>query len=110
MPNLNIVSRGIPFNVHIVNKGDQYGLKNGLTHNEEEPLVEFYDARYPHTELGQFVSRYYLTTLLDKNKDVGLDLDGGIPDWKIQAKEMNEVIEWLEKIPYKPTNSKKFKF
>ena len=44
--------------VRIVEKGDKYGLKDGLTHEGDEPLVEFYDTRYEHTNLGQFVSRY----------------------------------------------------
>lgn len=92
---LEIKSRGIPFNVRIVQQGDNYGLNNCLTHESKEPLVEFYDQRYPHTEFGQFVSRYNITTLLKRENNLGLDLDGGIPDWKIDAKEMNDVITWL---------------
>ena len=43
------------FNVRIVRAGDRYGRDNCLTHDKDEPLVEFYDSRYPHTEYGQFV-------------------------------------------------------
>ncbi len=57
--------------------------------------MEFYDSRYPHTEHGQFVSRYYASTLLERVKDVGLDLYGGHNDWKIDAEEMNIVLDWI---------------
>ena len=43
------------FNVRVVNKGDKFGRDFCLTHESEKPMVEFYDARYPHTEFGQFV-------------------------------------------------------
>lgn len=93
---LSVESRGIKFNVRIVQEGDNYGLNNCLTHEQKEPLVEFYDSRYPHTEFGQFVSRYNMNTLLQRNANVGLDLDGGIADWKIDAKGMEDVTQWLK--------------
>jgi hypothetical protein len=90
------------FNVRVVNKGDKYGLNLCLTHEEDKPLVEFYDARYPHTEFGQFVSRYYVETILgddgDGPKNCGLNLDGGIPDWTVSAKDMDTVRGWLKTI------------
>jgi len=45
-----------PLNVRVVHPGDAYGLDDVLT-NDGEAMVEFYDARYPHTEHGQF--RHY---------------------------------------------------
>lgn len=93
---LSVESKGIKFNVRIVQEGDNYGLNNCLTHEQKEPLVEFYDSRYPHTEFGQFVSRYNMSTLLQRNANVGLDLDGGIADWKIDAKGMEDVTQWLK--------------
>lgn len=93
---LNVESRGIKFNVRLVQQGDKYGLNNCLTHEQKEPLVEFYDTRYPHTEFGQFVSRYNMSTLLERTANVGLNLDGGIPDWSIDAKGMEQVTSWLE--------------
>ncbi len=93
---LSVESRGIKFNVRIVNEGDNYGLNNCLTHEQKEPLVEFYDARYPHTEFGQFVSRYNMNTLINRDKNYGLDLDGGVPDWKIELSAMTEVLQWLD--------------
>lgn len=89
----NIVSRNIPFTVRIVEQGDKYGLRDCLTHNKSEPFVEFYDGRYMHTQYGQFVARYNFTTLQDFKG--GLDLDGGVPDWKVDAAAMAEVKAWM---------------
>ena len=82
------------FNVRIVRRGDGYGLNLCLTHNQAEPLVEFYDARYPHTEFGQFVSRYYVSTILE-GANRGLCLDGAEPEWSISAGDMAVVRAWL---------------
>ena len=90
------------FNVRVVNKGDKYGLNNVLTHNEDKPLVEFYDVRYPHTEFGQFVSRYYVSTILGDDgygpKDSGLNLHGGVPEWTVSKEDMDTVRGWLKTI------------
>jgi hypothetical protein len=43
-----------------IEKGGSYGLDDCLTHNEDEPLIEFY-AWYFHQWC--FVSRYYRETL-----------------------------------------------
>lgn len=79
--------------VHLIYPGERYGLDGCLTyelnaysgspaaaHRASYPLVEFYDtsqdaARFPG---GQFVSRYYMNTLLGYpwNGMVGADLDG----------------------------------
>jgi hypothetical protein len=82
------------FNVRIVRKGDKYGLDFCLTHKQDDSLVEFYDVRYPHTEFGQFVSRYYVSTILERERN-GLCLDGGVPDWSISANDMDIVRAWL---------------
>jgi hypothetical protein len=54
--------------------------------SEGKDVVEFYDTRFPHTPFGQFVSSYYLKTI--KGCNGGLDLSGGIPDWKVSAAGM----------------------
>ena len=90
------------FNVRVVSKGDKYGLNFCLTHNEDKPLVEFYDARYPHTEFGQFVSRYYVETILGNDgygsKEGGLSLHGGIPEWTVSAEDMATVRTFLQEV------------
>ena len=88
------------FNVRVVTKGEKYGLNFCLTHNGDKPLVEFYDARYPHTEFGQFVSRYYVSTILGTDgfgsAEGGLSLDGGVPEWTVSANDMETVRNFLE--------------
>lgn len=56
--------------------------------------VEWYDRRYEHTPDGQFTgARYYPEDLL--TTDFGLDLAGGVPDWKINGGAMILVRQWL---------------
>jgi hypothetical protein len=90
---------GRPWVVRLVFNGDKYGLDFKLTHAEEDPLVEFYDARYEHTAYGQFVSHYYASTLLDsetlRQPGQGLNLAGGVPEWKISSKGMLRVLLWV---------------
>ncbi|RLF56017.1 MAG: hypothetical protein DRN27_10025 [Thermoplasmata archaeon] len=80
------------FGVRIVNTGDHYGLNDVLV-NDGDPLVEFWD----HTtfEEGQFVSRYYVKTILDHEYGHDLNLDGGIPEWSIDANSMTTIVGWL---------------
>jgi len=89
------------FNVRVVNKGDKYGRDFVLTHDSDKPLVEFYDSRYPHTEFGQFVSRYYVSTILGTDgygrAEGGLILDGGNADvWTVKEGDMNVVRAYLK--------------
>ena len=91
-----IVFKADKFNVRVVSRGDKYGLNFALTHNGIMPLVEFYDSRYPHTEFGQFVSRYYLDTILNHDPSFGLNLDAGVTAWTVPAEAMIEIINKLE--------------
>jgi hypothetical protein len=83
------------FNVVQIADGEQYGRGGVLTHRGADPLVEFYDNRYMHTERGQFVSRYYRSTLLSSG-NYGLLLDGGVPEWQVSAADMALVRAWLK--------------
>jgi len=84
--------------VRVVEQTDAYGLDDCLTHESKDPLVEFYDTRYAHTDLGQFVSRYRLSSLIEHRNRTksGLQLDGGIPSWRISPKPFFELCDWLE--------------
>lgn len=82
------------YTVRFVNKGDTYGRDFCLTHDKEDALIEFYDSRYPHTEFGQFVTRYYVKTL--RGHDGRLDLDSGIPEWTVSADGMAQVQQLIE--------------
>lgn len=85
------------FNVRVVNIGDKYGLNDCLVNNKA-PMVEFYDLRFTKcADRGQFVSRYYVDTILD-GSDCGLCLDGGVPDWTVSAQDMGTVRDFLKKV------------
>ena len=91
--------QGRTFNVRMVFEGDRYGLNDCLTHDNDKPLVEFYDATQDPRkfgERGQFVSRYYVETLTDSpaRNCYGLTLDGGVDAWALDAESANKAIEW----------------
>lgn len=108
--------------MHLIYPGERYGLDGCLTyelnaysgalaaaHRASYPLVEFYDtsqdaARFPG---GQFVSRYYMTDLLEDNSiAVSIDtmlkngnqfsLDGGIPAWTVEGDDLAKVNAFLK--------------
>ena len=79
---LQLQSRGIPFTAVLQTDGG-------------EPIVNFYDARFPFTEYGQFTGgSYYASTLLEKS-DGGLILHGGVPDWRLDYQATAEMLAWL---------------
>lgn len=84
---------GVTWAVRLVTKGEVFGSNSHITHKEDEPFVEFFDTRHSHTDLGQFVSRYNLSTLLEHKG--GLLLDTGSPDWYVSARTMTHVHNWL---------------
>lgn len=85
-------ANNVPFNIRLIKEGDKYGLNDCLTHDDSGTMIEFYDARYPHTEHGQFVSRYYLRTLSEHPVTCGLDLDGSIPAWTIDGDTLDTML------------------
>lgn len=88
------------FNVRIVEKGDTYGLNDCLTHKGIEPLVEFYDNRFiddKDWKHGQFVARYYVTTLLESGHyPDGLSFLKNEPSLNVSTELMAEIIKWLK--------------
>ena len=98
--NVKGCQEGISFNVKIIKKWDKYGKDDSLTYDGNVPLVEFYDARYAEDGRfdpeGQFVSRYYKSTLLEHNTQYALNLQGGVPDWIVPSWEMEKVINWIK--------------
>ena len=94
------VPNGKRFTVRIVREGDRYGLDDCLTHDESGPMAEFYDATYAGDERfsphGQFVSRYYVSTLMEsQHRGRGLDLCGYVPAWTIDARTMEVVYDFF---------------
>jgi hypothetical protein len=95
---------GRPYNVRLVEQGEQYGRNGCLTHDDPRPVVEFYDATYAGKvpdefsgHLGQFVSRYFLFTLEETEWRTMrvLDLDGGIPEWKVTGQSVADALNTI---------------
>lgn len=83
---------GRSFNVRVVRQGDAYGLDDRLTHDDPRPMIEWYDATHANDgrfgERGQFVSRYYVSSLAERDVDQGLNLDGGVDAWCVTAENV----------------------
>ena len=67
--------------------------ENGRYSNPDKPIIEFYSA-----DTNQFVSAYYVETMLDHENGVGLCLDGGVPAWTIVGDDLVDILDWLEEI------------
>lgn len=125
MDNKNDLEVG-KWRVHLVYPGESYGLSDSLIYEEEDaakhgmnmPLVEFYDTSQDPDKFpgGQFVSRYCACTLLGLDgygngirwrveNNVGLDLWGDVPSWKLSCKELAAIGDWLEPTCLKPEHS-----
>lgn len=88
---------GRAFLVRLVREGERFGREDCLTHEGEDPLVEFYDVSNTSRfgPRGQFVSRYYLSTLTENyGNPLGLDLDGGVPAWSLDNVAKVAAIRW----------------
>lgn len=92
------------FAVRTVYVGDRYG-REGCQVNDAETMVEFYDRTYIDFDswsgaLGQFVCRYYLSSLLYM-RDIaspdcmGLNLYVSVPAWAIDGPELAELLRTI---------------
>ena len=86
--------------VALLKKGDKCGTSLGSTVKED--TLHFYDSsvkwsknKYP---FGQFVSSYYLKTILEHNCNYGLNLDSSVESWKVSKEEFSEIVDWLWKV------------
>ncbi len=94
------------FTMRVVGDGDAYGRDMRLTHTGPDPLIEFYDRRWDHDRdpdglmLGQFISRYRLSTLLEPGRDgatvfeTGITLDAGTA-WRVGPEGMADCLRAL---------------
>jgi len=97
-----------PWTVRLVFKGERYGRDGAMLNEQTMPMVEFYDTEQDKAKFGpwgQFVTRYYLDTLLETRQKhpayAPLVLDLGIPGWTVSARHMALVEHWLqEQITY----------
>lgn len=83
------------FNVRLVTEGESYGLNGCLAHHGADPLVEFYDATYANRgsfgPLGQFITRYHLSTL-QAGSLCGLNLHCGVSGWHITGRNLMDIL------------------
>jgi len=83
---------GNKIKVRLIKRGDKYGLSNCETHNETDPLIEFYDPRH-------FVRRYYLSTILKIESGQGLCLDGSRYGYlEIEGPCLDKVKKWAKSL------------
>jgi hypothetical protein len=104
-------AEGNTFTVKLLREGDTYGRDKCLTVTKDThgrnfgqkgdvEMVEFYDAEHAGPRFdpeGQFVSRYYLSTLLEAPATQGLCLQGDESKWRIDGATMvhvNATIAW----------------
>ena len=96
---INVLDR---FKFVLLNKGNRVGVKfKGVV---EKPTVFVYDlgSNFPKYKFpcGQFICSYYAETLLGHNKNSGLIFDADVPDWRISAKDMQQLNIWIKHILY----------
>ena len=83
---------GRKIKVCLINRGEKYGLNNCVTHNETDPLIEFYDPRH-------FVRRYYLSTILEIEPGQGLCLEGNRYGYlAIEGPCLDKVKKWVRNL------------
>lgn len=85
------------YRVRLLVPGDRYGFDNKLT--ADRAMVEFFDLtparRMGRDAGGQFVARYHLEVLLEHDAQRGLDFALGRPEWKIDAKALDQALTGL---------------
>ena len=93
-----LVNNRIPFLARLVMPGDKFGPHN--TYCVNEPQVHIYDSRFNFNQhlgfVGQYVSGYFVATLLQDEYPHGLQLDGGNEEWALSKDNMHTLIEWLK--------------
>jgi len=70
-----------------------------VTHDPAVGQVAFYDTRYPHTDHGQFISRYNTSAFLPPSRaeHYGLALNGVEREWTISNTTYRAVVGWLNR-------------
>lgn len=86
---------GVTFTVRRVGKGERYGRDDYMIHDEEMPLIEIYDTRYPQTEHGLLVRRLYMNSIFEQSKKGGIDLHSGEADLRINQDTIQKALVLL---------------
>lgn len=88
--------------VYLAFAGDPFGhngeLRWGSTSVSEEPGVFFFDAAQDPGRFGPFGqytgSSYFLSDLVDPQRERGLALNASFPEWDLSLAETNRVVDW----------------
>src|SRR5947207_3305694 len=88
---------GRRFEVRCVRKGERYGLNNCLTHERDDPLIEFIDMTPAGGLLadGLFVARYPVQAFLQRDEHADLWLYGKDVAWRLSPAQVRQVQEWI---------------
>ena len=94
--------RGVEFNVVVCRAGQASKRRSGAASEQfrgvpfiaEQSVVEFYDARYGRTDLGQFVRALDMSEFSDDYPN-GLCMYGGVPDWDVDSETMTRVADYV---------------
>jgi hypothetical protein len=99
--------RGHPIRCRLIRRGDRYGPGWAKTHDDDDPLVEFYDAKYGledcGSRLGMFTpERFRISELRGRGKNEGppvehahLDLCLMIDAWRLDESVTVQLMRWL---------------
>lgn len=103
---INVLDR---FKFVLFNTGNRVGIKfKGVV---KKPTVFVYDlgSNFPKYKYpcGQFICSYYAETLLGHDRNSGLIFDMDVSDWKIGAKDMQQLNVWIKHILYDKWGYKK---
>jgi len=95
-------AHGVVFRAVVVEPNEAIVLRHGrpAVRNEyTKPVVKFFDTRHDHGPFGQFVSDYFIETLIEGARDRqvrGLILWDTTPAWRLDAQAYQRVIDWLK--------------
>jgi hypothetical protein len=55
--------------------------------------IDFFDARFEITDLGQFVSSYYINSIQSLNGALCLNIE--LPEWSLSKEAMDRIRQWI---------------
>ena len=92
-------SSGIPMRVLYIPANEKNPHLPDTVEPFKEDSIAFYDASHLHTPDGQFVSDYYVSTLCEGDaRETGVNLYGGVPEWRVSAMTIRLVLDWVRYI------------
>ena len=83
--------------VTVMRSGDPRRNSTSFPDLDADSIVAFHDNHYikGFTPQGQFVSSYYLKTLLKARTEFGIRLDGGVEAWTVNSEDFARIVKIL---------------